>query len=61
MIDKKADTETLNQLLDQMVHKKQFKTLQEHMNDYDDKFKTISVFASELANILLPDKLSSKF
>ena len=44
-----------------MVRRNELIPIENTITEYEDKFKTISVFLSELANILLPDKLSSKF
>ena len=59
--NKKADIEFVNKIDKEKVSKNELQNIQEMIKGYDAKLKTISVYAFELANSMLPDRLSRKF
>lgn len=58
---RKADVDFVRQVNSDKASKNEILNIRETIKGYDDKLKTLSVFASELANSMLPDRLSRKF
>ena len=60
-LDGKAEIQMVQEVQRTQVNIQDMDEVRAAMREYDEKLKHISVFASELANVLLPEKLSSKF
>lgn len=59
--DRKADVDFVRRVNGEKASRSELLSLREMIKGYDKKLKTISVFASELANSMLPERLSRKF
>ena len=60
-LDRKAEIKMVQDVKRTQINIQDLDEVRADMREYDEKLKHMSVFASELANILLPEKLSSKF
>ena len=60
-LDKKVDFDFMFENNELMAKVTDFKTLKENVEHNEEKLKHLSVFASELANVILPQKLNSTY
>lgn len=61
ILDRKADLELIRRLQEQKANKEDLGTFQNMVDDTNTKLKHITVFMSEIAKILLPQKQAGKF
>ena len=60
-LDKKVDFDFMLENNELMAKVTDFQTLKENVEHNEEKLKHLSVFASELANVILPQKLNSTY
>ena len=60
-IEKKADIAYVQELEQSRCNMRDLEEIEAKMEEYESKMRHVTVFTSELANILLPEKLSCRF